>query len=140
MLGSRRCPRAGRGDDRLFQAIVGELEAEGFKVVGADQVMATLLAPEGLLTRAAPDDAARRVIDTPAPGATFVAGQTFDALAREGHGGRAAVGVDLNPLAVLVARAKTGTVPSRTDPRAPNPCPFRLRLRLRASKGGRTGE
>jgi len=54
--------RAGRGDDRLFQAIVGELEAEGFKVVGADQVMGTLLAPEGLLTRAAPDAAARRDI------------------------------------------------------------------------------
>ena len=54
--------RAGRGDDRLFQAIVDELEAEGFRVVGADQVLATLLAPEGLLTRAAPDAAARRDI------------------------------------------------------------------------------
>jgi len=54
--------RAGRGDDRLFQAIVGELEAEGFRVVGADQVLGTLLAPEGLLTRAAPDAAARRDI------------------------------------------------------------------------------
>jgi DUF1009 family protein len=54
--------RAGRGDDRLFQAIVGELEAEGFRVVGADEVMGTLLAPAGLLTRAAPDDAARRDI------------------------------------------------------------------------------
>jgi DUF1009 family protein len=54
--------RAGRGDDRLFQAIVGELEAEGVKVVGADQVLGALLAPEGLLTRAAPDEAARRDI------------------------------------------------------------------------------
>lgn len=54
--------RAGLGDDRLFQVIVGELEAEGFRVIGADEVMGTLLAPEGLLTRSAPDDAARRDI------------------------------------------------------------------------------
>jgi UDP-2,3-diacylglucosamine hydrolase len=54
--------RAGLGDDRLFQVIVGELEAEGFRVIGADEVMATLLAPAGLLTRAAPDQAAERDI------------------------------------------------------------------------------
>ena len=48
--------RAGRGDDRLFQAIVGELEAEGFRVVGADEVMGTLLGAR----RAADPGGARR--------------------------------------------------------------------------------
>jgi len=45
----------GRGDDRLLQAIVKELEREGFRVLGADDLIGALLAPEGLLTRAAPD-------------------------------------------------------------------------------------
>lgn len=45
----------GRGDDRLLQAIVEELERDGFAVLGADQLIGALLAPEGLLTRAAPD-------------------------------------------------------------------------------------
>lgn len=54
--------RAGGGDDRLFQVIVGELEAEGFQVIGADDVMGALLAPQGVLTRTAPDAAAERDI------------------------------------------------------------------------------
>jgi DUF1009 family protein len=54
--------RAGLGDDRLFQLIVGELEAEGFRVIGADEVMGTLLAPAGLLTHTAPDETDRRDI------------------------------------------------------------------------------
>jgi UDP-2,3-diacylglucosamine hydrolase len=53
---------AGFGDDRLFTAIVGELEGEGFRVIGADEVIATLLAPQGVLTRTAPDAAAARDI------------------------------------------------------------------------------
>jgi DUF1009 family protein len=53
---------AGLGDDQLFKAIVGELEGEGFRVIGADEVIAALLAPKGLLTRAAPDAAAERDI------------------------------------------------------------------------------
>jgi DUF1009 family protein len=53
---------AGQGDDRLFKLIVGELEGEGFRVIGADEVVGALLAPMGLLTRAAPDHAAERDI------------------------------------------------------------------------------
>jgi hypothetical protein len=53
---------AGFGDDRLFKAIVGELEGEGFRVIGADEVIDELLAPEGLLTRAGPDPVAARDI------------------------------------------------------------------------------
>jgi DUF1009 family protein len=49
----------GQGDDRLFKAIVRELEGEGFRVIGADEVVGDLLAPAGVMTRAAPDEAAR---------------------------------------------------------------------------------
>ena len=47
-----------QGDDRVFKLIVGELESEGFRVVGADDVVGALLAPEGLMTRASPDEQA----------------------------------------------------------------------------------
>ena len=53
---------AGQGDDRLFKLIVGELEGEGFRVIGADDVIGSLLAPAGLLSEAAPDAAAERDI------------------------------------------------------------------------------
>jgi UDP-2,3-diacylglucosamine hydrolase len=62
-LGLGLGPGAGFGDDRLFKAIVGELEGEGFRVIGADEVVDQLLAPDGLLTQAAPDAAAARDIE-----------------------------------------------------------------------------
>lgn len=42
---------AGRalGDDSLLTAVVGELEHEGFRVVGADDILADLLTPPGIL-------------------------------------------------------------------------------------------
>ncbi|MBM3541461.1 MAG: LpxI family protein, partial [Alphaproteobacteria bacterium] len=46
------------GDDGLLSAIIRELEAEGFRVVGVDSVLADLVAPEGNLTRATPDTGA----------------------------------------------------------------------------------
>jgi len=52
------------GDDGLLAAVVRTLEDdEGFKVVGADDVLADLLAPPGALGQVAPDDAARDDID-----------------------------------------------------------------------------
>jgi len=50
------------GDDGLLRAIVAELESEGFRVVGADSVLASALAPEGQLGRVAPDELARQDI------------------------------------------------------------------------------
>ena len=49
---------AGRalGDDGLLSAVIAEIEREGFKVVGADSVLAHLLAPEGVLGNVKPDD------------------------------------------------------------------------------------
>lgn len=44
-----------QGDDGVLRTIVGELEREGFRVRGADEILAGLLAPAGVLTRAAPD-------------------------------------------------------------------------------------
>jgi DUF1009 family protein len=48
---------AGRalGDDGLLSAVVGEFERQGFNVVGADSVVADLLAPEGVLGQHTPD-------------------------------------------------------------------------------------
>lgn len=43
------------GDDGLLSAIVGEFEREGFRVIGADQLLAAGLAPEGVLGIPRPD-------------------------------------------------------------------------------------
>jgi DUF1009 family protein len=56
-LGLRR-----QGDDQLLRAIVAELEGEGFRVLGADQLLDGALAPEGPMTARLPDDDALRDI------------------------------------------------------------------------------
>jgi hypothetical protein len=56
-LGLRR-----HGDDQLLRLIVEELEREGFRVVGADTLIADVLAPEGPMTALAPDADALRDI------------------------------------------------------------------------------
>ena len=43
------------GDDRLFRAIISELEVEGFRVVGAHTILTSLVAPRGVLGRVVPD-------------------------------------------------------------------------------------
>ena len=57
--GTRILARIGRaafaGDDGLLAAIIKVLAEEGFRVIGAHEVMREVLAPAGLLTRAAPD-------------------------------------------------------------------------------------
>ncbi len=50
------------GDDGLLRAVVGELEAEGFRVLGVDDLLPDLLAPRGVLGRHAPDAMAREDI------------------------------------------------------------------------------
>ncbi len=45
----------GVGDDTLLSAVIAEFEREGFRVVGADQVLSELLAPAGRLGTRAPD-------------------------------------------------------------------------------------
>jgi lipid-A-disaccharide synthase len=42
------------GDDRLFRAIIAELELEGFRIVGAQDILTSLLAPAGVLGTVAP--------------------------------------------------------------------------------------
>lgn len=46
------------GDDRLLSAVIHILGEEGFRVIGAHDVLAGILAPAGNLTRVAADDAA----------------------------------------------------------------------------------
>lgn len=49
---------SGQADNRVVEAIVRELEGEGFRVLGADEVESGLLIPAGPLTRAEPDQLA----------------------------------------------------------------------------------
>ncbi len=49
---------AAKGDGALLQLVVDELESEGFGVVGADDIVANLLAPAGVLGAIEPDEAA----------------------------------------------------------------------------------
>ena len=51
-----------RGDDALLSLVIEELEAEGFSVIGADDLIATLCAPTGVLGERAPDEDAERDI------------------------------------------------------------------------------
>lgn len=46
---------SGQADKRVLDALVHELESEGFRVRGADDVVRSLLAPAGPLTTARPD-------------------------------------------------------------------------------------
>ena len=43
------------GDDGLLSAVVAELEHEGFRVIGADQILSSGLAPEGPFGQIRPD-------------------------------------------------------------------------------------
>src|SRR5271166_3054532 len=51
------------GDDGLLSAVVKELEQEGFRVLGADQLLDRALVPEGLLGRLRPDRQAQADIE-----------------------------------------------------------------------------
>ncbi|MBV9734667.1 MAG: UDP-2,3-diacylglucosamine diphosphatase LpxI [Acidisphaera sp.] len=57
--GARILARIGRaafaGDDGLLAAVVRVLAEEGFRVLGAHEILTEAVAPRGLLTRAAPD-------------------------------------------------------------------------------------
>lgn len=49
----------GRGDDALLRVLIGELESEGFRVVGVPDLLDDALMPEGLLGRHGPDGQAQ---------------------------------------------------------------------------------
>lgn len=51
-----RAAVGGLGDDGLLRALVGEIESEGFRVVGADDLVAGLLAPGGTMGRVEPGE------------------------------------------------------------------------------------
>lgn len=54
--------KAAFGDSGLLSAVIDELEEEGFTVVGADEIVADLLAPLGTLGTISPDDQAKQDI------------------------------------------------------------------------------
>lgn len=45
------------GDDGLLRAVIGEIEGDGFEVVGIDDIMPSLLAPKGVLGKNIPTEA-----------------------------------------------------------------------------------
>ena len=57
--GARLLARVGRaafmGDDGLLAAVLRVLEEEGYNLLGAHEILTDVLAPEGLLTKTAPD-------------------------------------------------------------------------------------
>ena len=53
---------AGKGDDALLRLLLEEHEREGFRVLGAEDVMGDLLAPAGIWGAMAPSDAQRKDI------------------------------------------------------------------------------
>lgn len=63
------------GDDGLLSLLVGGIEREGIRVVGAHEIAPDLLAAEGVQTRARPSASDRRDLD-----AAFVAARTIGAL------------------------------------------------------------
>jgi UDP-2,3-diacylglucosamine hydrolase len=54
----------GKGDDALLRAVLSEFERDGFKIIGADEVLHDLLAPVGLMAGAAPSASQQADIDT----------------------------------------------------------------------------
>ncbi len=54
----------GKGDDALLRAVLNEFERDGFKIIGADEVLHDLLAPVGLMAGAAPNQGQQSDIDT----------------------------------------------------------------------------
>lgn len=103
---------AAKGDDAILRALVGFLEEQGFKVIGADDVVAGLVAPAGLIGAVAPtpadmDDITRAVRVARALGALDV-GQA--AVVRTGLvlGVEAAEGTD-----ALLARCAGLAAPGR---------------------------
>lgn len=53
----------GKGDDALLRAVLNEFERDGFKIIGADEVLSDLLSPVGLMTGAAPSESQQSDID-----------------------------------------------------------------------------
>lgn len=64
-----------RGDDGLLRTIVRVFEDEGFKIVGAHEIVPDLLSPEGVLTKMRPTAADRRDLE-----AAFIAAKAIGEL------------------------------------------------------------
>lgn len=50
------------GDDNLLKLVIGMIEEHGYRVVGIDEILTDLIAPEGVLTSLEPDEQAWRDI------------------------------------------------------------------------------
>ena len=55
--------RAGQGDNHLLKTVARELEGEGFRVIGADELVQPMVAFEGVMTSYKPGSSAARDVD-----------------------------------------------------------------------------
>ncbi|MGF1562489.1 MAG: LpxI family protein [Geminicoccaceae bacterium] len=58
LIGRLALSGLGQGDDRVLSTVVRELEREGFKVIGAHDIVGDLLTPLGVIGAAHPDEVA----------------------------------------------------------------------------------
>ncbi len=87
LLLPRFIKRMQRGDDALLRGVVEFLEDNGLRVIGAETILTSLLAAEGLFTRIAPDAAHQADIDLAIRAAHDIGAQDIGqgAVARQGH-------------------------------------------------------
>lgn len=55
--------RAGQGDNHILETVARELEGEGFRVIGADELVQPMIASSGTMTRFEPGESAARDIE-----------------------------------------------------------------------------
>ena len=125
--------RAGRsafgGDNSILSAIAGELEAEGFRVVGIDSLLKGLLTPPGVLTFTTPTNDVNNLIQVGLEEARKLGSQDIgqavviegtNILAREARGGtddliRRASGLARNKRNLILVKAKKPGQDRRVD-------------------------
>lgn len=61
-----------RGDDGLLRTVIGAIEKQGFRVVGAHEVVPDLLSPAGVLTKEAPAKGDKRDIEAASQAAELI--------------------------------------------------------------------
>jgi DUF1009 family protein len=110
-----------KGDDALLRVVVEAYEQAGFRVIGADDVLADLLPPAGPLGKFAPSAADWLDIRTAARAATDIGDQDIGqgAVARDGVvlATEAADGTDAMLRRVKVAQVRSGVLVKRPKPR-----------------------
>jgi UDP-2,3-diacylglucosamine hydrolase len=95
----------GKGDDALLRSVIAMLEEEGFKIIGAHEIMPLLIAPNGVLTSRQPTDAEKRDRDL-ALAAALAAGKDDVGQAAVAIGGEIVAVEDAEGTDAMLARVQ----------------------------------